>query len=136
MSYTMVNSPGLTNLLSSTLGSTAGTGGWFRLHPTLGNPTFQVVQTGSSVGATAASTTIIEVSNVPDTGQVPIAARLTIALSGTTDVVSDGGALPSSINGDWGFVRARLLSLTTSTAGSTGSPSVAVWMNCGYKGMM
>jgi hypothetical protein len=42
--------------------------------------------------------------------------------------VSDGAGISSSMVGGWRFIRAVLTSLTTSTAGSAGSPSVNVYV--------
>lgn len=131
MAFTLVNSAGPTVLLQSSAGTTQTVGGWFRFAPHIANPTFQVKQTSSSVGATAGSTTYIELSN---DGVTPIATKgVTVSLTGTTDVVSDGAALPSSLNGSWLYLRANLQSLTTSTAGSAGAPSVTVTMNAGLR---
>lgn len=131
MAFTL-NNAGPTNLLTSTAGSTAKTGEWFRVPPKLRALAFQVVQVTSSVGATASSTTFIQVSN---DGVNPIADNpITIALTGTTDTVSNGACFPTSYGGNWGWIRAKLNSLSSSTAGSVGSPSVTVSVCAGSVG--
>lgn len=112
-----------------TAGTTVATGDWYTIPGNLGNFTCQAVLTASSVGATAASTVYIEVSN---TTAIAAATRATtFALSCTTDVVSDGAVFSTSMQGAWKLVRARVASLTTSTAGSAGTPSVAVYVSAG-----
>lgn len=125
--------PGVVTLLASTAGSTLKVGNWFKVDPSVlhRDLAFQAVMTASSVGATASSTVNIEVSN---DGVYPLstAAALIIALTNTsTTYISGGGCLPSSFAGSWGYIRANLSSLTTSTAGSAGSPAVTV--TCGAK---
>ena len=123
-------SPG-TAILTSTAGSTAATGSWYTIPPGYGNLTWQAVLTASSVGATAGSTVTIQVSN--STAAPASTSVQTIALTCTTDTVSGGGVLAgSTMQGQWRLVRALLTSLTTSTAGSAGSPSVVVYANVGF----
>ena len=62
MAFTL-NSAGPTTLLTSTAGSVGATGNWYRVPPKLRALAFQVTQVTSSVGATASSTTFIQVSN-------------------------------------------------------------------------
>lgn len=110
MAYTL-NSPGPINILSTTAQST---GSWYRVHPKASALTFQVVHTGTSVGATVGSTTIIEASN---DGVNALATPLgTVALSSNSGT-NDG----FTINAGWAFVRARVGSLAATSAGSTGS---------------
>lgn len=122
---------GPTTILSATAGTTQVTGSWFQIHPGHTELTFQVRMDTSSVGATAASTVIIQVANstaiaVAEPGQ-------TFALTATTDIVSAGSALLSTMRGNWQYVRAFLQSLTTSTAGSAGVPTVSVIANAGLR---
>lgn len=118
MSFTL-NTPGPQNILSTTAQST---GNWYRVHPKMAKLTFQVVQTGTSQGTsknspastTIGSTTVIEASN---DGVNPLGTVLgTVGITGS-DVASDG----FTIDAGWAFVRARVLSLAATTAGSTGS---------------
>jgi len=113
-------------IFTSTAGSTAATGTWYSIPQGWGRPAVQAVLVASSVGATAGTTVTIEVSN---TTAAAVATKLaTIGLTCTTDTVSDGAGLSSSMVGGWRFIRAVLTSLTTSTAGSAGSPSVNVYV--------
>ena len=117
MSY-VLNSPGPINILSTTGQST---GNWYRVHPNARAITFQVVHTGTSVGATVGSTTIIEASN---DGVNALATPLgTVALSSNSGT-NDG----FTINAGWAYVRARVGSLAATTAGSTG-PSYNLSVN-------
>jgi hypothetical protein len=71
----------------------------------------------------------IEVTNSTAVG--PVATKwLTVALTGTTDTVTDGGsATGTSMSGPWNFYRANINSISTSTAGSAGFPVVTVIVN-------
>lgn len=110
MAYTL-NSPGPTNILSTTAQST---GNWYRVHPKMGKLTFQVVHTGTSAGATVGSTTVIEASN---DGVNALATPIgTVALSSNSGT-NDGFA----IDANWAYVRARVGSLAATTAGSAGT---------------
>ena len=114
---------GSNTILTSSAGSTAAVGDWYSVDG-LTELSFQAILTASSVGATAGTTVHIEVSN---TTAIALATKgRTIGLTCTTDTVSDGGSLVSSMVGTWRYIRANLASLTTSTAGSAGSPSVTV----------
>lgn len=120
--------PGANLIFTSTAGSTAKFGEWYAVG-NLTELTVHAVLAASTVGATAGSTVSLEVSNTGSTAY-PLATKgRTIALTCTTDVVADGGSLQSSMVGAWKFVRVAMTSLTTSTAGSAGSPSVNVYVN-------
>ena len=125
----VIQTAGATNIYTSTAGSTTETGDWFFIDQGFGRLTFQAILTASSVGATAASSIAIEVSNTTAIAVATVAQ--TFDLSCTTDTVSDGGVFASSMDGAWKLIRARLASLTTSTAGSAGSPSVSVTVGAG-----
>ena len=123
MSY-VLNTPGPTTIYQTSVGSTAGTGEWYRVPGRLGKLAFQAILSASSVGATCASSASIEVAN---STQIACATKGRVFdLTATTDVVSDGGALQSSMEAAWSYVRGKVTSLTTSTAGSAGSPSVSI----------
>lgn len=121
-----------TAILASTAGSTAATGSWYTIPPHHRDLSWQAVLTASSVGATAASTVTIQVSN---TTSVAVTTSVqTMALTCTTDTVTNGGTLfGSTLQGQWKYIRALLGSLTTSTAGSAGSPAVTVYVNVGAR---
>ena len=122
MPYLQTGGP--TVIFTSTAGTTSSAGSWYQVHPSINRLAFHVKQTTSSVGATAGSTTYIEVSN---DGVTALATKgLTIGITATTDTVSDGGTFASSMQAQWAYIRANLNSLTTSTAGSAGSPAVVV----------
>lgn len=127
-----IQTPGPTTIFSNTIATTSLAGSWYTIHSKLRNLTFEVKQTTSSAGATASSTTYIEISN---DGVTPLATKgQTIALIASTDAVADGGVLSSSMQGQWGYIRANVNSLTTSTAGSVGFPVVTVIVNAGTAG--
>lgn len=111
---TNVLGPGPNLILTS---SSSGAGNWHRVHPKLGKLTFQVVHTGTSVGATGTtvgSTTVIEASN---DGVNPLATVLgTVAFSGDSPQ-SDG----FTIDANWSYIRAKINSVAAASAGSTGS---------------
>lgn len=94
--------------------SSTGAGEWYRVHPKHSNLTFQVVHTGTSVGATVASTTVIEASN--DGVNALSTPLATIALSGDSGI-----SLGVAIDANWQYVRAKYNSIQASTAGSAGS---------------
>lgn len=125
----VIQTSGATNIFTSTAGSTTVTGDWYHIDQHFGNLVFQAILTASSVGATAASSIAIEVSNSTAVAVATVAQ--TFDLSCTTDTVSDGGTFATTMDGAWKLIRARLVSLTTSTAGSTGSPSVTVTVGAG-----
>ena len=112
-------------ITQSTAGTTIASGTWYQIPTNYGNPAWQAILAASSVGATAGSTVTIEVSNTTAIAISTIAQ--TIALTCTTDTVSAGGTLyGTTMLAAWKFIRANIASLTTSTAGSAGSPSVRV----------
>ena len=120
---------GSNTVLTTTAGSTVSTGSWYSIPPELSRLACQAVLAASSAGATAGTTVYIEVSN---TTAIAAATRAcTFALSCTTDTVSDGAVFSTTMNGAWKLVRARVASLTTSTAGSAGSPTVTVYIGAG-----
>ena len=125
MSSNYIQTPGPTTLLASTAGSTQTVGSWFEVHPSITRLGFQVILQTASAGATAGTTVFIEATN--STSYPAMATKgQTFAPIATTDLVSDGGMMVSSMQGQWRFLRANMNSLTTSTAGSAGSPSVTV----------
>lgn len=108
-------------------GTTLAVGDWYQFPPGHGNPTWQAVLEASSAGATAGTTIHIEVAN--STAEYAVRVH-TIALTCTTDTVSTGGSLAgSTYQGAWRMIRANMASMTTSTAGSAGSPTATVYVN-------
>lgn len=127
----MIQTPGPTLILNTT--STAATGDWYSIHPSMGRLAFHVINQPSSAGGTIDSTTLIEVSN--DGVNVAL-TPLTFALAGvTTARHSTGSCLASSQDGHWGYIRARLAAMSTSTAASTGADTyLRVYVNAGRVG--
>jgi hypothetical protein len=125
----VIQTAGATQIFEVTAGSTAETGDWYEIDQHFGNLAYQVILSASSVGATAGTTVTIEVSNT--TAVAVQTAAQTFALTCTTDTVSDGGTFATSMDGAWRYIRANMTSLTTSTAGSAGSPSVTVTVSAG-----
>ena len=122
---------GPVTILASSAGSTSSVGSWYQIHPAMGRIGVQVIGVASSAGATMGTTVYIEVSN--STAYASSAKALTFNLTNsTTDYVSDFSGLPTTHERAWQFIRANMNSLTTSTAGSAGSPSVTVILNAGY----
>ena len=117
---------GPTIILSNTAATTLQVGDWHQVNPRVGRYSFQVVLVGSSNVSTATATVSIEVSNNGVT-PLPDAYRTFSAVSLTTNTVTTGGCCTgTSMAGPWGYIRANLSSLTTSTAGSAGFPVVTV----------
>ena len=117
---------GPTTILTNTAATTLQVGDWHQVNPRVGRYSFQVVLAASSAGSTATATVSIQVSNDGVT-PLPDAYRTFTAVSLTADTVSTGGsATGTSMGGPWGYIRANLSSLTTSTAGSAGFPVVTV----------
>ena len=119
---TNVLGPGPNLILSS---SSSGAGDWHRVHPKLGKLTFQVVHTGTSVGATGttvSSTTVIEASN-----------NGVNALDTVLGTIVFAGDSPQSngftIDANWSYVRAKINSVAAASAGSTGS-SFGIAVTC------
>jgi hypothetical protein len=125
----VIQTAGATQIFSVTAGSTTETGDWFQVDQRFGNLVYQVILSASSAGATAGTTVTIEVSN--STAVAVATAAQTFGLTCTTDTVSDGGTFATSMDGAWKLIRANMTSLTTSTAGSAGSPSVTVSVGAG-----
>ena len=115
----VINTAGPVVLLNS---SSSGFGEWYRVHPKLGNLTFQVLHESlTSVGTTVSSTAVVQASNdgtnpLLTTAGTTAAALGTVALSGGSPQ-SDG----FTVQACWGWVRAGLLS-----APSTGRVKVTV----------
>ena len=128
-----IQTAGPVTLFASSAGSTSATGSWYQVHPTLGRLGIQVIGVASSAGATMGTTVFIDVTN--STAYASTAHALTFALTNsTTDFVSDFSGLPTTFERAWNFIRANMNSLTTSTAGSAGSPAVSVILNAGSVG--
>lgn len=125
----LIQTAGATQIFEATAGSTSETGEWYGIDQRFGNLVWQVVLSASSAGATAATTVTIEVSNTTAVAVATVAQ--TFGLTCTTDTVSDGGTFATSMDGAWKYVRVNMTSLTTSTAGSAGSPAVTVTMSAG-----
>ncbi len=94
--------------------TSTGAGQWYRVHPKHSNLTFQVVHTGTSVGATVSSTVLIEASN--DGVNAMSTPLATIVIAGDSPQ-----SLGIAIDANWQWVRAKNNSLSASTAGSAGS---------------
>lgn len=126
---------GPTLIFTSTAGSTAATGSWWRVHPAIGRIGIHVQLQTASAGATAGSTVAIEGSNSTAAGAMATKLQQ-FAMAGTTDNVNDGGGFTSSMDRAWQNIRVNMISLTSSTAGSAGSPSINVWAMCSPIGPM
>lgn len=126
-----IQGPGIYNLFTSTAGALVSVGAWKRVHPDVTRMAFGITLAVSSVGATAGSSGVIEVSHDGITAVKTPAQSFQI--SGTTDLVADGGAYASSMNGAWPYIRFNMQSLTASTAGSAGSPAVTVNVTPGFR---
>jgi hypothetical protein len=125
----IIDASGPKVLLQSTAGTTLTVGSWFTVNPNVSNYSFQVVLTGSSDVSTATASVSIQASN-DGVNPLPETIRTFATLSLTTNTVTTGGSCTgSSMAGPWGYIRANLTSLTTSTAGSAGSPRVVVYCN-------
>lgn len=111
MATQQLHSPGGQSILTS---SSSGAGDWYRVNPKLGKLTFQVTHTGTSVGATVGSTTVIEVSNDGVNAVGTVAG--TVAFSGDSPQ-SNGFALDAH----WEYVRAKIQSVAATSAGSVGT---------------
>jgi hypothetical protein len=122
--------PGANTILGPT-GSTVATGEWYSIPTQCDRLSFEAILQASSVGATAASTVIFQVSNSTLATSNGAMAGRTIALTCTTDLITGGGSLVSSMVSQWKFVRALVNSLTTSTAGSAGTPAVRAIVGVG-----
>ena len=109
MSYNINTTP--VTILNS---SSTGAGEWYRVHPKHSNLTFQVIHTGTSVGATVASTVLIEASN--DGVNALSTPLATIVIAGDTPQ-----SLGVAIDANWQWVRAKNNAIQAATAGSTGS---------------
>lgn len=131
ISSNFINPHGPTILLQSTAGSTQTVGAWFALSPHAARMGFQAVLQTASAGATAGTTVFIEVANSTAYGALATKGQ-TIAIAATTDLVTEGAGFSSTMDRQWGYVRANMNSLTSSTAGSAGSPSVIVIANAGH----
>ncbi len=116
---TLLSATGKTSYgLAGGTGTTALAGAWYRVGPNIDRMWFTSKLTGTSVGSTATATISIQGSN--DESVAASTDLLTFsAQSLTTDTVTLGGPVPSSLSGAFGYIRANLTSLTTATAGSS-----------------
>ena len=121
------------NVILGPTGSTVATGEWYSIPANVNGSamSFEAILQASSVGATAASTVIFQVSNTTIATSNGAQVGRTIALTCTTDLIAGGGSLVSSMAAQWKFVRALVNSLTTSTAGSAGTPAVRAVVTVG-----
>lgn len=125
----MIHPGSVTTILQSTAESTTKTGDWYQIHPNASRIAWQAVLTVSSAGATAGSTVYVEVAN---TTAVAVATKASsFVITATTDTVSDGGVFATTMLGAWKFMRVNMQSLSSSTAGSAGSPQLTVYVSAG-----
>lgn len=98
------------------------TGDWFRVEPRIKDWTIGINQTGSSVGATVTSSGVIEGSFDAVTPCETILA--TWSLDGTTagSPGAEAAVIPSSMQAPYPYIRARIVTINASSAGSTGVP--------------
>ncbi len=126
-----IQGPGTYNIFSSTAGSTASVGAWKRVHHDVTRVGITISLQTASAGATAGTSGVIEFSH---DGVTPLNTKgQSFTLTGTTDLVADGGALVSSMNGAWPYIRFNMQSLSSSTAGSAGFPAVNVNVTPGFR---
>lgn len=105
-----INTPGPTSILNS---SSTGPGNWYRIHGKMGKMTFQVLHTGSSVGATVQSTIYVQASN---DGVNPLQTTAGTTVDALATVVLNGGSPQSAgfaLDANWGWVRAFTNALST-----------------------
>jgi len=110
MAYNINSTP--TTILNS---SSTGAGEWYRVHPNRGKLTFQVLHTGTSVGATVQSTVHIQVSN---DGVNPLLTTAGTSVDALGTVTLNGGSPQSAgfaIDAAWEWVRANTNALSTGT---------------------
>src|SRR3954466_12797361 len=101
------------DLLGTAGSSSTGPGQWYRVHPDRRNLTFQIIHTGTSVGATVQSTTFIQVSNdgvtpLETTGGSSVDALGVVALNGGSPQSAGFG-----IAANWEYIRANINALST-----------------------
>jgi len=107
-----LQSPGGQVILQS---SSTGAGEWYRVHPKLGNLSFQWTHLGTSVGASVSSTLVVEASN---DGVNALGTPLgTVVFGGGQSPASDGFTTAMHYE----YVRAKINSVGASTAGSAGT---------------
>lgn len=110
MAYNINTTP--VTILEST---STGPGEWYRVHPNRGKLTFQIIQTGTSVGATVASTVLVQASN---DGVNPLLTTAGSTVDALATVVLNGGSPQSAgfaIDAAWEWVRINVNSLSTGT---------------------
>lgn len=119
-SSNFIQTPGPVTILGPT--TATGAGNWFRVQPNIGNLTFGIDQTGSSVASTVTSSGVIEASFDAVTPAEVVLA--TWSLNGT--VGGSPGAtvigIASSLQGQYPYIRAKLNSINASSVASTGTP--------------
>lgn len=126
-----IQSPGKFTIFASTAGSTTTVGAWKQVHHDITRLTFAITLATASAGATAGTSGVIEVSH---DGVTPLNTKgQAFQLSATTDLVADGAVYTSSMNGAWPYLRYNMQSLSSSTAGSAGSPAVTVTASPGWR---
>ena len=124
-----VQTPGPTVILAAT--TAVSTGNWFRVNEKLSGWGFGINQTGSSVASTVTSSGVIEGSFDAVTACENVLA--TWSLNGTA-AGSPGATLigvASSLQAQYPYVRARIVTITASSVGAVGTPGgVQVTMTC------
>lgn len=124
-----VQTPGPTIIMAAT--TAVSTGAWFRVNEKLSNWVFGINQTGSSVGATVTSSGVIEASfdNVTPAEVVLATWSLSGPAAGSPGHTIIG--IASSLQGQYPYVRARIVTITASSAGAAGAPGgVQVTISC------
>lgn len=123
-----IQSPGAQSIFSAlgqssgVVGSSSLVGAWKRVHPDITRLTFQARLGTSTIGATASSSGVIELSQ---DGVTPIKTVAgSFQLTATTDLVADGITLPTSLIAMWPYVRFNMQSLSSATAQDTASSIV------------
>ena len=88
--------------------SATGAGDWYQQNPQLGNTTFQVLTTGTSVGDAVSATVTFEASNDGVNALKTVLGTVTLS---TSSPACDGIA----INANWKYVRANQTAISAST---------------------
>lgn len=115
-----IQTMGPTVILAQT--TAVSTGDWFRVEPRIKDWTIGINQTGSSLAATVTSSGVIEGSFDAVTPSETVLATWSLAGTAAGSPGAAAAVIPSSMQGPYPYIRARVVTINASSAASTGTP--------------
>ena len=119
-SSNFVQTPGPVVILGPT--TAVSTGNWFKVSPKLTKWAFGIDQTGSSARSTVNSSGVIEVSFDAVTPCETVLGTWSLDGPAAGSPGAELLVIPSSLQGQFPYVRARIVTIGASSAGASGTP--------------